>query len=332
MDVILSHGSCPDGFAAAYIAKKKYPEAEMVFLDHGKSAEYIDTLIQSLRGKDVLMTDFSFRTRLENDNLAAVAKSFRILDHHLTAQAVLAGVSYATFDMKRSGAGLAWDYLFGNEAMDLTYPDGSNFQEKRPWWVDYVEDRDLWRNALPNAKEVAAYLMTQPYTVEAWDALANTNIEDAITFGTGALRQIEYYVKNVVKNRQLGAIDGLTAGIANAQYISCSEIGHELANESQVGITWFERGDGVIQFSLRSVGDIDVSQIAKRRNGGGHLHAAGFQLPLQEGRDLVDMIIGRPSYVQKLLDEQTLENAKQTAKANQEYIRAAYGDVGPRHG
>jgi nanoRNase/pAp phosphatase (c-di-AMP/oligoRNAs hydrolase) len=135
--------------------------------------------------------------------------------------------------------------------------------------------------------------MTQPYTVEAWDDLANIKIEEAVTYGTGALRQIEYYVKNVVKNRQLGTIDGLTAGIANAQYISCSEIGHELANESQVGITWFERGDGVIQFSLRSVGDIDVSAIAKRRNGGGHLHAAGFQLPLQEGRDLVDQIIGR---------------------------------------
>ena len=272
----------------------------MIFLDHGKSAEYIDTLIQSLRGKDVLMTDFSFRTRLENDNLAAVAKSFRILDHHLTAQAVLEGVSYATFDMNRSGAGLAWDYLFGKDK-GLWWAGEkiaeAAFFERRPWWVDYVEDRDLWRNALPNAKEVAAYLMTQPYTVEAWDALADTKIEDAITFGTGALRQIEYYVKNVVKNRQLGTIDGLTAGIANAQYISCSEIGHELANESQVGITWFERGDGVIQFSLRSVGDIDVSAIAKRRNGGGHKNASGFQLSVQAGRDLVDRIIGRDSIV-----------------------------------
>lgn len=299
MDVIISHASCPDGFAAAYIAKKRYPEAEMIFLDHGKSAEYIDTLIQSLRGKDVLMTDFSFRTRLENDNLASVAKSFRILDHHLTAQAVLEGVSYATFDMTRSGAGLAWDYLFGTSGAlgSSDWNPADPFRElkpqERPWYVNYVEDRDLWRNALPNAKEVAAYLMTQPYTVEAWDALANIDIKEAVTYGTGALRQIEYYVKNVVKNRQLGTIDGLTAGIANAQYISCSEIGHELANESQVGITWFERGDGVIQFSLRSVGDIDVSQIAKRRNGGGHPHAAGFQLSLQEGRDFIDQILGR---------------------------------------
>jgi oligoribonuclease NrnB/cAMP/cGMP phosphodiesterase (DHH superfamily) len=297
MDTVLFHNSCPDGWCSAYIAKKKYPEAELIALDHGKSAEYIDTLIQSLRGKDVLMTDFSFRTRLENDNLAAVAKSFRILDHHLTAQAVLTGVSYATFDMNRSGAGLAWDYLFGKDATDLMYRDGSNFQEERPWFVNFVEDRDLWRNTLPNAKEVSAYLMTQPYTVEAWDDLANIKIEEAVTYGTGALRQIEYYVKNVVKNRQLGTIDGLTAGIANAQYISCSEIGHELANESQVGITWFERGDGVIQFSLRSVGDIDVSAIAKRRNGGGHKNASGFQLSVQAGRDLVDRIIGRDSIV-----------------------------------
>src|ERR1700676_944814 len=158
------------------------------------------------------MTDFNFRTRLENDNLASVAKSFRILDHHLTAQANLAGVSYATFDMNRSGAGLAWDYLYGEDSP--MRPENPMHYERRPWWVNYVEDRDLWRNTLPNAKEVAAYLMTQPYTVDAWDLLEHLSIEDATYLGAGALRQIEYYVRNVVKSRQLGTIDGLTAGIA----------------------------------------------------------------------------------------------------------------------
>ena len=56
---------------------------------------------------------------------------------------------------------------------------------------------------------------------------------------------------------------------------------------------WFERGDGKIQFSLRSNGDIDVSAIAKIYNGGGHKNAAGFQMTLAEGRKFIDFILTR---------------------------------------
>jgi nanoRNase/pAp phosphatase (c-di-AMP/oligoRNAs hydrolase) len=66
-----------------------------------------------------------------------------------------------------------------------------------------------------------------------------------------------------------------------------------LAQTACVGLTWFERADGMIQFSLRSQGDIDVSEIAKKYLGGGHQHAAGFRLPVGEGRELIDMILGR---------------------------------------
>ena len=59
------------------------------------------------------------------------------------------------------------------------------------------------------------------------------------------------------------------------------------------GLTWFERADNQIQFSLRSIGDIDVSEIAKVYIGGGHKNAAGFRLPIGEGRELIDTILGR---------------------------------------
>ena len=153
MDIIYSHNACPDGFVAAMIAKRRYPEAEVIFLDHG--ADHTENL-KKTAGKDVLMLDFSLRTREENDALAMITKSFRILDHHKTAEAVLASAPYAVFDMKRSGAGLAWDYLFGG---------------KRPWVVDFVEDRDLWNWKLPNSKEICAFLGTLEFTQEVWDTL-----------------------------------------------------------------------------------------------------------------------------------------------------------------
>src|SRR5258708_22202166 len=105
MDLIIYHNSCPDGWAAAYICHLKYPEAELMPLNHGLLPVALDELFNYATGKDVIMVDYSLRTRELNDHLSAVAKSFRILDHHKTAQAVLEGAPYATFDMKRSGAG-----------------------------------------------------------------------------------------------------------------------------------------------------------------------------------------------------------------------------------
>jgi uncharacterized protein len=153
MDLILYHGHCPDGWCAAYIASKKYPEAKLVPMDHG--ANHAEVLKECIH-KDVLMVDFSLRTREENDTLAASTRSFLILDHHKSAQAVLENASYAVFDMKRSGAGLTWDYLFGGT---------------RPWVVDFIEDRDLWNWKLPRSKEICAYLNTLLFTLEEWDSL-----------------------------------------------------------------------------------------------------------------------------------------------------------------
>ena len=111
--IVYYHNACPDGWCAAWVAKRKYPDAKLVALDHGLTLEQLDSIYREARGQDVLMVDYSLRTREANDELARVANSFRILDHHKSAKEVLAGAPYATFDMNRSGAGLAWDHLFG---------------------------------------------------------------------------------------------------------------------------------------------------------------------------------------------------------------------------
>ena len=81
--------------------------------------------------------------------------------------------------------------------------------------------------------------------------------------------------------------------IINALYMNISELAGELAQTADIGMGWFERGDGKIQFSLRSRSDVDVSEIAKLFNGGGHKNAAGFQLDIYPGRALIDSILNR---------------------------------------
>ena len=50
MNIIFYHGHCPDGFCAAFIASKRYPEAKLVPLDHGAEFDF-----SQVEGKDVLI-------------------------------------------------------------------------------------------------------------------------------------------------------------------------------------------------------------------------------------------------------------------------------------
>ncbi len=297
MDLIITHGKCPDGFCAALIAKQRYPEAEIMPLDHGEPVPF-----DAVRDKDVLVVDFSWPNREDNIELHRIAKSFHIYDHHKSALERLEGLDFVIFDMKRSGAGLAWDYLFGKDSPESTSPEYPGFTfypiASRPWYIDYVEDRDLWNWALPGSKAVNAYLMSLPMTVEAWSILDIMKVEQAEQLGVGILRHVERYVKEAAAEAQRGFLqlsDGayLTAEIVNCPYMNCSEVGNVLAKRADVGITWFERADGQTQFSLRSEGDIDVSAIAKTYGGGGHLHAAGFRMTLGQGREFIDIVLKR---------------------------------------
>jgi uncharacterized protein len=302
MDIIIYHNNCPDGWCAAYICKTKYPEAELMPLNHGLDPLQTTLLLGSCRDKDVIMVDYSLRTRELNDALYAAAKSFRILDHHKTAQAVLEGAPYAIFDMERSGAGLAWDYLFGKDKGVWNAADP--FDTYRPWWVNYTEDQDLWNWKLLRSHEINAYLMVQPRTLEAWDAITKGTVDMAQVSGVGVRSYIEYYTRSVVAEAQEGVFvyegTNYRTAVLNIPYAGVSEAGNALVkNGYDIALLWFERGDGQIQFSLRSNRDgrnVDVSAIAKLYGGGGHVNASGFQLDVVAGRELVDYILGRVIY------------------------------------
>ena len=94
-----------------------------------------------------------------------------VLDHHKTAAADLAGLGttgpniHLEFDMRRSGARLAWDWFHPNE-------------RRCSLAVRYVEDRDLWRCALPYSRQVTTGIDAYEQTLESWDALAERDLEE----------------------------------------------------------------------------------------------------------------------------------------------------------
>lgn len=304
--LVIVHGSCRDGFCAAWVARRKLPEAEIVHAYYGKEPP-------DVRGRDVVLIDFSY-PRATLLAMRRDCESLLILDHHKSAAADLvedhtrdaitsiAGWTnlswgrhcetvaldhlenaedqiYALFDMERSGAGLAWDFFFPGEP--------------RPWLVDYVEDRDLWRHKLPDSIEVNAYIGVMPFDFAHWDAVAaEFQALDIAIRGALVVRKVAQYVAEASKNLRWCAVAGYRVPVVNAPQVDISELlDHVLAggfsgrfadgtevHSMPFAVGWWQRFDGKFQFSLRSRGDFDVSALAKQFGGGGHKNAAGFQL------------------------------------------------------
>lgn len=258
--LVIYHGSCIDGFTAAWCAWRKF----------GDSAEYVPGIYgqppPDVTWRDVLIVDYSYprAVLLEMKERAA---SLRVLDHHKTAEADLAGLDFCLFDVNRSGAGIAWDELHPSET--------------RPELVDYVEDRDLWRWKLSGSREVNAYIGSVEQTFEAWEKLYDECEYlqyEVIAGGKAILRGIDRYCSEMSKQARWVDFAGHTVPVVNAPYINTSELVGYLAERrpESFAVGWFQRGDGKYQYSLRSRGDFDVSEVAKQFGGGGHKNAAGF--------------------------------------------------------
>lgn len=264
--LVIYHAGCWDGFCAAWVLRGAFPDAEF-------HAAHYGTEPPDVAGRDVFVVDFSYK-RPVMLAIAAAARSLTVLDHHKTAEADLAGLPAecnglygvapnVVFKMDRSGGRLAWEYLHG--------------AEPSPWLVDYTEDRDLWRHALPNSREVNAALRSYPLDFAEWERLSALDPASLVAEGAAILRAERQVIDTHVRNAREVELGGHRVLCCNATTLF-SEIAGELAVGRPFGACYFDRADGKRQWSLRSRdGGVDVSEVAKRFGGGGHRNAAGFE-------------------------------------------------------
>lgn len=282
-DLCIYHGNCDDGFAAAYAVWKRFgDEVEYLPWQYGQDGS------PDVDGKDVLIVDFSFKKE-EMAALADRAARIIVLDHHKTAEAELAdftklqcvggpfekrhadrllsGVGVC-FDMEKSGCRLAWEYCFGN----ATPPD----------WFAAVEDRDLWRFALRDTKEICIAIRSLPREFDLWDMFTAERLAND---GVAIRRYVDMIVGNICDTAFEEEIAGHRVPVAACSYDFVSEVAHELLNRNPAApfAACVVRSYDGTTYSLRSMDDrMDVSEIAKAKGGGGHRNAAGFRVDLIE--------------------------------------------------
>jgi hypothetical protein len=269
------HGGCDDGFGAAWAVRAAL----------GESVEFYPGVYQKdpppTEGRDVVFVDFSYK-RPVLDEMAKIANSILILDHHKTAQEDLSdlpkppaiwrswiGATHlpkgaamvALFDMDRSGSALAWDYFNGGI---------------RPEFINYLQDRDLWRKQLPFVDEFTIALRSYPQDFDVWDELVERGVNGLIDEGAAIQRYYRRRVDEFKDSAYPALIGGQKCWISNAPYFAASEVAGELCDRADFGACYFEDGCRNYKYSLRSRGDFDVSEIARQFGGGGHKNAAGF--------------------------------------------------------
>jgi hypothetical protein len=279
------HGNCFDGFTAAWAVWKRY----------GDNFEYFPATYQAepprVDGKHVVIVDFSYKRDVLM-NIAACAASVVVLDHHKTAAEDLAGFEVPTiasgsydphaqgwiysdkrpralFDMNRSGAGITWDFFHGAPRIPL---------------INHVEDRDLWRFALPFTREIHAAMSSYPFEFSAWDEIAGKCERGELTAEGAAIDR--KHLRDIDTLLAAGAyrmmIDGYDVPVCNLPVTMCSDAGNIMCVGEEFAATYYCTRDHRV-FSLRSNNhsedSVDVSEIAKKFGGGGHRNAAGFKLP-----------------------------------------------------
>ena len=157
------HRGCADGFGAAWAVHHAL----------GDRVEFHPDIYgappPNVTSRDVIVVDFSYK-RPVMEALCHTAASVIVLDHHKTAAAELDGLEQwaaaqsvtaavtVQIDMDKSGGVLAWEHFHPGKPI--------------PRLLQYVQDRDLWRFALPSTREVIACVFSHPFDFDCWDRLA----------------------------------------------------------------------------------------------------------------------------------------------------------------
>jgi len=294
VDCVIYHADCTDGFGAAYSAWKLLGNrAEYHACKHG-------TKPPDVKDKTVAILDFSFSNSITK-SMIELASDLIVIDHHKSAMVELHDISNTHFNMTKSGAMLSWEFFHpGKES---------------PKFIQYIQDRDLWKWELPYSKEFAAAFDMVPFEFEEFEKFEDDSVfDDAVKRGSYILAYSKTVIKKICEKASHRKYSGMDVLVVNSSHWM-SEIGSRLSSDCDFAVIWYyDHEDKMIKVSLRSFHDkIDVSEIAKAFDGGGHRKAAGFQI----SGDLVvdDIFDDKDEQCVTLVDTEKVEEIKSDLKS-----------------
>ena len=290
-DTIVYHSPCSDGTASLWAAEHYKSINNKVACKAGYSPneEFIN---QNILFVDLCpRTDYLLKLSRNNNNIV-------ILDHHKSAYEMIYESEEikeinninTVFDMDRAGCQITWDYFF---------PD-----LERPFFIDYIADRDLWKWKLRNSREINATLfeaniidhtnlqklndllidseIKKNKLITEGEIILRSNKREIEVASKVAIESIFNYENNDYKVWLAGNISpGLRSELGN--YLLDKKFKDETLPDFCATWQYFPpKNEWWI--SLRgNENSPDLSKIAFQLDGGGHKTAAGFTIKNKKG-------------------------------------------------
>ena len=279
INYVIFHKNCPDGFGSAWIVNKFLnKEIEYKGISASTSVKEIETKIKN---KNLLVLDVSF-SKEDIKIIQKLTKNFLIIDHHITYYEQISKIKNVELNKNHSAIYLTWKKFFPNKEV--------------PLFVKYIEDNDIrtnkyletipFRTALP-----IKYPFNNQNKFSIWNKLLNEkNVKDLIKEGEKYLeyknyiletntfnvrKQLKFKNKNYSKYSIIlvnKTITGLNSDLA--------EYFLKKNPKMDILILWNEiiiNNKEQYSLILRTLKEnINLAEIAKTYNGGGHAKAAHF--------------------------------------------------------
>jgi len=280
--ICIYHKNCNDGTTAAAVLLKKFPDCKLFPLGHNYKEEDFQQIIEEIdRDTTVYVVDFSLKPE-DTKKILQKAKKVINIDHHIGVKEQLENIDREyenfefVFDNNMSGASLTWKYLFG---------------EPIPLLIKLVEDKDIWKWEFGDkTKYVNDYIFMFTNQPEKVKKLIEENIEDVESVGKIITQYTEYLINKFVENAEptLLKIGNFTVKSFNTGLFQ-SEIGNILSLKFGEPVALFNINGDFVKLSFRSVEGqkITALELAKILGGGGHKHASGAGISLNEFCNIV---------------------------------------------
>lgn len=294
--VVIYHGGCYDGSAAAWCFHKKFGSEDTAYHPTNVREFEKDTKMPELRDKEVWILDFCYDAETLR-RIKAIAKSLCVIDHHKTALPSFAeeDVCDNLIDLTHCASILTYRHLFGVTVDDTDIYGDVEFKtaESVPWWMEHIEDRDLWRWTHPRSKDFGAHLHhlalkeshRQPYNAFAvLDALETfTDAEKERFYDKGAmiLELQDDEIAGICKYARLARFEEYTVYVTDNPKFR-SEVGNILAKKEECDFAFIcrynmQKREWWVSLRGDKEKNIDLTVVAGRFDGGGHPSAAGFK-------------------------------------------------------
>ncbi len=287
---VIFHKKCPDGFTGFFLLHKsnQIHKNALIYPDV-PSAKNVPPNIEN---KDIIIIDVAYKYNILRD-IISKAKSVLFIDHHITIRNDVLKLEEeypnkfkSIYNEKKSGATLTWEFL---------YP-----KKKHPYFIDLIEDNDIGKWELPNIKDFIS-----GFNVNFDLKLNDENLKKFnILFKKSTIKQLinkgkiynEYKKYLTQENSTRISIERFPSDIIYKEYndnfkkpgqykvaVYCgsacpnpTELADKILNDTKCDffISWvlnLDRNEYVL--TMRSL-NVNVGDIAKLFNGGGHTYAA----------------------------------------------------------